>query len=80
MRVIVELRDHGGALVGIDTWGAATDVSYSGSENAVTVNGSDGTGGIRSKWYASGAYAAVIMLPAGSDDFSLFPSDAKRVT
>ncbi len=66
-------------MVGIDTWGAVTDFSYSGVENALTVNGSDGSGGIRSKWYASGTYAAVAMFPAGSDDYSLWPSDAKRV-
>jgi hypothetical protein len=77
MRVIVELRDHDGALVGIDTWGAVLNVGYSGAENALTVNGSDGVG-IRTKWYGSGQYAAVVMLPAGSEDFSLWPADAKR--
>ena len=78
MRVLVELRDHDGALVGVDTWGAVTDVSYSGEGNALTVNGSDGAG-IRQKWYGSGTYAAVVLLPAGSDDSSQFPADAKRV-
>ena len=59
-------------------WGAVTDVGYSGAENALTVNGSDGEG-IRQKWYGSGTYAAVAMFPAGTEDFSMWPQDAKRV-
>jgi hypothetical protein len=79
VKAIVQLRDHDGALVGLDTWGAVLDVSYSGVENAVTVSGSDGAG-VRLKRYGSGQYAAVFILAAGGDDFSLWPTDAKRVT
>ena len=78
MKAFVQLRNSDGALVGVDIWGAVTDVSYSGAENAVTVNGSDGVG-IRSKWYGSGTYASVTIVAAGGDDSTQWPADAKRV-
>ena len=65
-------------MVDADTWGAVLDVSYDGTTNALTVNGSDGVG-VRQKWYGSGTYGAVIILPAGGDISSLWPADAKRV-
>lgn len=77
MKVIVQLRDQTGALVGIDIWGAVLDVNYSSVENAVTVRGSDDVG-VRHKWYGSGSYASVLIVAAGGEDSTAFPVDAQR--
>jgi hypothetical protein len=77
VRVVVELRDHDGALVGVDTWGSVTGIGYSAADEVVTIDASNGSGLVR-KQYFSGQYAAVVMLPAGGNDFTV-PADARHI-